>query len=326
MLELFLYGIGFVLLSGVVSMVDAALLSVNFAEIEEMTGKKLPGAVALRTLSMRLTRAVVIIVIITNTINVLGPILVGQKAIDIFGSPIIGVVTAVLAFSTIVFSEIIPKALGTHYAPVIARTVAPAVLALIWALYPIVLGMEKLVSVFKIGKRPIGTEEQIRALARIGGGGGQIRQSEGELIHRIFMLNDRRARDLMTPRRRIVGVRAASSIRQTMAEVTRHPHSRYPVYDKSLDDVKGIVMNHDLFEAVGRGKEDEPVTTVMREVIFVPASMRSDALLMLFRKRHIHLAVVLDGSKTVGIVSLEDVLEELVGEIEDERDAGKILS
>jgi CBS domain containing-hemolysin-like protein len=282
--------------------------------------------VILRAVSRRLTRAVVVIVIATNTVNVLGPILIGEQATAVFGSSVIGLLAAVLTLSTIIFSEIIPKALGTHYAPVIARGVAPVILACIYALYPVVIALEKLVSLFKIGMRPIGTEEQIRALVRIGGGAGHIRETEGELIHRVFGLNDRRAKDLMTPRKHVIALEEHLTIRQAVAEVSKHPHTRYPVYDRSLDKIKGIVMNHDLIDAVGQGREEEPVLGVLRDVLFVPDAMRSDALLMLFRRRHVHLAVVLDGQRMIGIVSLEDVLEELVGEIEDERDTGKILT
>ncbi len=316
----------FVLVSGVLSLVDAALLSISFAEVEELVAQKKMGSLALRAVSRRLTRAVVVLVIVTNTVNILGPILVGQEAVKVFGSTAIGVITAVLTFATIIFSEIIPKALGTHYAPFIARAVAPVILVSTYVLFPVVYPLEKLVGLFKTGKRPIGTEEQIRALVRSGDAGGHIRQAEGELIHRVFVLNDRRARDLMTPRKRVIALKSDMSIREGVAEVAKHPHSRYPVYDESLDHVRGIVMNHDLYEAVGAGREDEALLSIIRDVLFVPASLKSDALLMLFRRRHLHLAIVLEGHRMVGIVSLEDVLEELVGEIEDERDTAKILT
>lgn len=326
MLILVLLFFGFILLSGLLSMTDAAILSVSYAEVEEIITRKKWGSVALAAVYRRLTRAVAVTVIATNTVNILGPILIGQQAVQLYGSAAIGVVTAALTVCTIVFSEIIPKALGTHYAPSISRAVAPMLLVGIVVLYPVVIVLERLVGIFKIGKRPIGTEEQIRALAKIGGGAGHIRESEGELIHRVFILNDRRASDLMTPRRKVIGLQQHMRVRDALLEVARHPHSRYPVFETSLDEIRGLVMVHDLYEAVGKGKEDAQISTIMRGVLFVPAAMRSDALLMLFRRRRIHLAVVQDGHRTIGIVSLEDVLEELVGEIEDERDAAKILT
>jgi putative hemolysin len=324
--SLFLLALGFIVLSGVLAMTDAALLSISFAEVEELVAQKKSGALALRKVTRKLTRTVVVIVIFTNTVTILGPILIGEAAVRLYGSASIGFVTAALTLVSILFSEIFPKAIGSHYAQTIGRIVAPVILFFTAALFPVVYVLEKLVSLVKLGKRRIGTEEQIRALARIGGGAGHIRQSEGELIHRVFILNDRKARDLMTPRRKVVALRSTLRVLDAIREVAKHPHSRYPVYDRTLDRVRGLVMNHDLYDAVSKGKEKQPVETVVREILFVPGSMRSDALLTLFRRRHIHLAVVQEGEKTVGIVSLEDVLEELVGEIEDERDAGKILS
>ncbi len=317
---------GFLLLSGLMAMTDAAILSVSYGEVEELVAQKKLGSLPLRAVSRRLTRAVVVIVILTNTINILGPILVGQRAVQIYGSGAIGVITAVLTFGTILLSEIIPKALGTHYAPAIGRIVAPVILFLIYALYPVVVPLEKLVGFFKIGKRVIGTEEQIRALVRVGGRAGHILETEGELIHRIFILNDRRAKDLMTPRDRMIAIPSTYRIRDAITEVSKHEHSRYPVYEGTPDHVLGIVMSHDLFDAMSKGREGDPVLTVLREAPVIPLTMRADNLLSLFRRRHSHLAIVMDGGKTMGMITLEDVLEELVGEIEDERDAGKILS
>ena len=188
MFELCLYVIVFIAMSGLLAMVDAAVLSVSQAEVEELVLSQAWGAVSLRSISHHITRAVVIIVMITNTVNVLGPILAGSKAIELFGGKVIGIITAILTLGTIVFSEIIPKSLGTHYAPLIARLAAPFILVLIYAHYPIVRFLEWFSSLFKSGERPIGTEAQIRSLATIGRQAGYIGSDEGRLIHRAFIL------------------------------------------------------------------------------------------------------------------------------------------
>ena len=107
--EVGIYVVGFIALSGLMAMVDAAVLSVSRGEIEEMVMRKDSGAIALRSISQRISQAVVIIVLFTNTINILGPILAGKKAAEAWGDASIGVITAILTFGTIVFSEIIPK-------------------------------------------------------------------------------------------------------------------------------------------------------------------------------------------------------------------------
>ena len=321
MLELALYIVAFITLSGLMAMVDAAVLSVSRAEVEEMVVRNLWGAIPLQAIAKRITRAVVVVVLFTNTINILGPILAGKKAIELYGDTVIGVITAILTFGTIVFSEIIPKSLGAHYAPTIARVSAPAILVLFYGLYPLVIALEWISSLFKAGRRPIGTEEQIRSLVTIGRRAGYIESDEGQLIHPAFILNDRTAADVMTPIQSVVGVDAAATVRQAADRVFRHAYSRYPLFGKSIHDIQGMVLSHDILEALSEGKDRELVSSIVRPALVVPATLRSDELLMRFRDRRIHLAIVQDQGKTVGLVTLEDVLEELVGEIEDEKDA-----
>lgn len=301
-------------------MVDAAVLSVSHAEVEVMVKRKKWGAIPLRAINDRITRAVVVIVVFTNTINILGPILVGQKAIELYGNTVIGLITAILTIGTIVFSEIIPKSIGAHYAPAISRMAAPPILAAIYVLYPLVWVLDRVAQWFQTGKRVVGTEEQIRSLVSLGRHAGHIESDEGQLIHRAFILNDKTAADVMSPLKDIIGVQANENIRQAADKVFKHPYSRYPVFGKSIHDVKGIVMSHDILEAVSEGRENEPVTSIMRDGLVVSARRRCDQLIVLFRDQHIHLAIVQEDAHTIGLVTLEDVLEELVGEIEDETD------
>lgn len=310
----------FVALSGLMAAVDAALLSVTMPEVHELVLKEKRGAQALRSLKSKLTRAVVVIVILTNTINVLGPIVVSQHAVSTFGHGVLGVVTVVLAIGTIVFSEIIPKAVGTHYAPTIGRLAAFPVRVLQTLFYPLVFVLEGLSRFFTSGQRRIGTEEQIRSLTTIGRRAGFIEHDEGRMIHRAFVLNDRTAADIMTPLDRVVSLRASETIVDAAAKVRSKRYSRFPVLGDSPDDVVGIALIRDLLEAAAEGRGHASVQSIARSVVQVSSDTRSDALLLIFRRRHIHMAIVTDASKTVGVVTLENVLEELVGEIEDERD------
>ena len=124
----------------------------------------------------------------------------------------------------------------------------------------------------------------------------------------------------MTPRENVVSVRAHMTVLEAAQRVFRHEYSRYPVFGTSDDDVQGMVLSRDILEAVSEGRDRAPVSTIVRPALTVDARLRSDELLVLFRDRRIHLAVVQDEGHTVGLVALEDVLEELVGEIEDEKD------
>ncbi|UUO07504.1 hemolysin family protein [Blastopirellula sp. J2-11] len=321
MFILILYIVGFILLSGVAALVDAAILSVSRSEVEEMVMKKLPGAIPLQAVKNRVTRAVVVVVILTNTINVLGPVLAGSKAVELYGDTVIGIVTAILTFGTIIFSEIIPKSLATHYAPLISRIAAPPILALIYVLYPIVLPLDWLSRQFQSGVRPVGTEAQIRSLAALGRTEGHIDNEEVRLVHRAFLLNDKFATDVMTPLKDVISVKQEATIREAAKAVFAHEYSRFPIFGHSVNDVVGMVLSRDILAELAAEKDQASVAALVRPALVVTSDQRCDDLLKEFRAKRVHLAIVQDQGKTVGLVTLEDVLEELVGEIDDEKDA-----
>lgn len=320
MLVLLTYIGGFLVLSGLLALVDAAVLSVSQAETEELVEEGRRGARWLKQAKDQITRSVVVIVMVTNTVNVLGPILVGQKAVEIYDSTVIGIITAVLTFGTILFSEIIPKSLGAHYAPLVSRYAAPGIVILGWILFPVVVLLEWIAGLFQRGERKIGTEAQIRSLVKIGLKTGQIEQDEGQLIHRAFVLNDRSAKDLMTRSERIVGIPAAASISQAGEIAMEHQHSRFPLVGDSTHQIDGMVLGREVLSALVAGRGEAPVEELRHAMPRVASSQRSDVLLDMFRDRQVHMATVEDAEHVIGLVTLEDVLEELVGEIEDEKD------
>jgi CBS domain containing-hemolysin-like protein len=242
--------------------------------------------------------------------------------VELYGSEAIGYMTAILTFGTIIFSEVIPKSLGAHHAPRISRRVAPFLRVFIFILYPLVIVLERFVRLFKSGKRKVGTEEQIRALANIGGGAGHIDAEERELIHRAFVLNDKKIQDILTPRDKIVAIKRTSNVRQAAEAIFSNHYSRYPVIGDSLDDVRGYVLSRDVLEALADGSGEAPITSLVRKILTVSVPMSCDDLLGMLRRNGMQIAIVTDKGKTVGIVTLEDVLEELVGEFKAEGDVG----
>ncbi len=311
----------FLTLSGLMAAVDAAVLSVTQPEIEELVLNQRRGARRLRQIKLQYSYAVVVIVIATNTINVFGPVLVSHQAFALFRSQGVVIVTVVLTFGTIVFSETLPKAIGNHFAPVIARLSAPVILVGQLILFPLVVLLARLSEWLTPGTRQIGTEQQVRSLVRIGHEAGHIESDEVGLIHRVFILNDRTARNIMTPIESVRAIAASSSISQATSEIDRSGFSRYPVFGATIDDIQGILLSRDLLKAIIDGNGDRTLRSMIMDPFIVDAETRSDDLLMLFRNQKLHLAVVQSRGRTLGIVTLEDVLEELVGEIDDEKDA-----
>ena len=189
----------FLTASGLMAAVDAAMMSVTEPEIHELLGKGRRGARQLQAAHRQLTRTVVVVVILTNLINVVGPIIVSQQAVSLFGTDVLTWITITLTLGTIVCSEIIPKSLGNRYATLIGRYAAAPVRGVQLLLFPLVVLLDWFSGLFTRGTRRIGTEEQIRSLTNLGRKAGYIEKDEGRLIHRAFILNDRMAADIMTP-------------------------------------------------------------------------------------------------------------------------------
>jgi len=320
MTELLVLIVGILVLSAFFSGAEAALLSVTEAEVEALEQKRNTSMVLLHKVMDKLNRSIISIVIMNNAINIVGSILVGQMVIELYGNAMLAVATTALTFGVIVFSEIFPKSLGIHYAPQIVPHVAPFIWGVTLLLSPLIVFLEFCTQLFHRGERDVGTEAQIRALVKIGRKAGHIESDEGQLIHRAFILNDKTAADVMTPLKDIESISEDLTVRQAFEKVHDSVHSRYPVLGNSIHEIRGIVMYQDILEAFIEGREEVSVLELIREGLVVDAHKHSDALLLLFRDRHTHLAMVQQDGKTVGLVTLEDVLEELVGEIEDEKD------
>lgn len=320
MLSLIL-AIGLVLLlSAFFSASEAALLSLSAPEIGTLAARQSFGSKSLARIKPRFDRSIFAIVIMNNISNIVGSIVVGQLVIQAYGDAALAVVTTALTFGVIVFSEIIPKSLGVHYSEHVALFTAPFIHLLSLLFLPIIVILEAITQYFKRGERKVGTEEQIRSLVTMGRQAGHIETDEGQLIHRAFILNDKCAKDSMTDLKDIDGLQSDMTLHDAFEEVVGSPHSRFPVFGSSIHEIIGLVLKIDILEAVALD-QDETLQQLLRETLVVDASVSADSLLALFRKQNTHLAVVQEEGHTIGIVTLEDVLEELVGNIEDETDS-----
>ena len=310
----------FILFSGLMATVEAAILSVTRPEIDELQRTGKPGAHQLLVIKEKLARSLAVLVIITNLINVAGPIVVSQLAVQSLGPESLVPLTLLLAVGTIVFSEVIPKSLGAHYAPTTARLAAPAIRILGAFLYPLTASLAWLSNTLIRRPRAIGTEAQIRSMVRLGRKAGHIEANESHMIFRTFHLNDRSARDIMTPLAETIVIPASSTVGEAERIIRTCEFSRFPVVGDSTDDVQGVVLARDVLELLIENESSGSLSAITSPALEVAADSRADVLLIQFRTQHQHLAIVRETGRFVGIVTLEDVLEEIVGEIEDERD------
>lgn len=170
------------------------------------------------------------------------------------------------------------------------------------------------------------TGDDIQALIDVGEAEGILEEEEGELIHSIIEFGDTRVNEVMTPRPDIVAVPAEATIRQARDVMVESKYSRLPVYREQIDNVEGLIYVRDLMECWAKGEEDGPIAPLVREVYFIPETKPVAELLEEMQKAHVQLSIVVDEYGGVsGLVTVEDILEEIVGEIEDEDIAGEEL-
>jgi putative hemolysin len=256
-------------------------------------------------------------------------ILVAILAENEFGpddsGPWVGIVSVVFTLLYFVVVEAMAKTFAVLHTDRVALALSPIVWFLGRVLEPPTRVLIGLANVLLPGKGlkqgPFVSEEEIRSMAEVGHEEGSIDEGEKELIHSIFEFGDTIVREVMVPRPDIVAIEDDKTLRDVQALVLSHGYSRIPVYHESLDDVKGVVFAKDVLKALHQGRQDMPLADIMRDAHFVPESKRVADLLKEMQKEKFHQALVYDehGSVT-GIVSLEDLLEELVGEITDEYD------
>jgi CBS domain containing-hemolysin-like protein len=307
--------------SGLCSGTETALLSVPSVRARQLAEHGGNRARALLAIKQHIARPIAAIVVLNNVFNIVGSIVVGAVATTTFGSQWVGVVSGVLTFLIILFAEILPKTLGERYAEQVALGVAIPIRGLTTLLTPIVVLLEVLMRPLTRGDRgPSTNEAEIRLLAGIGRAEGVIEDDEVEMIQRVFQLNDRMARELMSPRIAVTWLDADTPVAEARADILASEHTRILVASGDLDNVVGIALKHELLAAL----LDDATATVgqlARPVEAVPWLARADDLLRQFRHGREHLVLVIDEyGGMLGVVTLEDVVEVLTGPIVDETD------
>ncbi|MBZ8180042.1 hemolysin family protein [Oscillatoria salina] len=301
---------------------EAALFSISALKVQQLAQSKEKRALALLWICENMNRAIVTIVIVNNFFNILGSIFIGKIAAEVLGNAWLGVFSGVLTFLIVIFSEIIPKTIGDRYTEQISLCVAIPVKNLTFLFIPLVWILEKVTLPFTSEEQKLTADEsEIKFLTKLGFQQGVIEGDEAEMINRVFRLNDLKASDIMTPRVTTTYLSGDATLAEAKEKIIASTHTRMLIIGESIDNVLGIALKDDLLIAMLEGKSDEKIVNLARKVHFVPETLRTDRLLKAFQSSHEHLAVVLDKYGGVaGVVTLEDVIEVLTGEIVDETD------
>ncbi|MDH5597114.1 MAG: hemolysin family protein [Candidatus Peregrinibacteria bacterium] len=317
-----------IVISGTFSGAEIALTSLSPAKVKTLKDDKRFGAKAVYKLKQNPESLLITILIGNNLVNILATVVATLWGVRMFGDSAIGIVTGGLTFIVLVFGEITPKTYAQKHADGFSRLMATPLLWLTWLLYPIIWLLEKFIAgLMKImkAKSPIKTmsEEEILAMVDIGTQEGVIEEHEQELIENVLEFTDTRAEEIMTPKSEIEALDINSSMRDAAHFFTTHSHSRIPVYKENLDNIVGIVTVHDILKITHH--EERPVENLkdmdFTHPIVVPKTKSIQKLFREFQKRRKHIAIVVnEHGHTVGLITMEDILEEIVGDIVDESD------
>jgi putative hemolysin len=242
-----------------------------------------------------------------------------------FGNVGIAVVSAVFTVVYFVVVEAMSKTFGILHSDGVALALSPIVFYLGWLLSLPTSALIWLANLLLPGKGlaqgPFVSEEEIRSMAEVGHEEGVIDAQERELIHSVFTFGDTVVREVMVPRPDVVAVEVRQGLRSVLDTIVARGFSRVPVYRDQLDHIEGVVYAKDLLRILHSGQEDTQLAKLLRPAHFVPESKRVADLLREMQRHQFHLAVVTDEYGSVsGLVTLEDLIEELVGEIADEYD------
>ena len=323
MTTLILLVLALVLASGLTSMSEAALFSVPISKVYLARDEKRAGGRRLTLIKEDMQRPISALVILNNLINILGSVMVGYKAAEVLGDDLKGAFAGVLTFLIIVFSEIIPKTIGERYNLGISLIASIPLTLLTWLFLPAIWIIEQIARPFSgKTKKDVTSEEEIRMMADIGNKAGLISGEESQLISRAFRLNDVTAQEIMTHRLELASLENSTPLAEINPSALDMSHSRIVVTrEGDLDKIAGIIYLRDLLLALAEDKTDLKVGDLKKPAHMVHESTPAHQLLEQFKVKRQHLFVVLDEyGGTSGVVSLEDVLEELVGEIIDETD------
>ena len=313
-------------LSGFFSGLEVALVGVRMAKVEQMVKDKVKGSTSLLKLKKNPSRMMASVNLGNNLVNVASTAIATDIALKIFGSDGLAIVIGIMTFLILVFGEITPKTYCNANAPKIAARYSRILLAFSYAFYPIVRMLEAItkgiIRLTGSSDNPPGlTEDEIKGVIDQGLKDKAIEKQESELVHGALNFDDIVIRSVMTPRTKMFTLNSKKILFEALPEINNSGFSRIPVYSENSDNIIGIVHVRDVLKSLEHDEKAISLESIMREPIFVSQEKMVSDLLKEMQGRQTHMAIVVDEFGGVeGCVTLEDLLEEIVGEIHDEKD------
>ena len=321
---LLFYVVAALLFSFMCSISEATLLSITPSYIAGLKDTNPKKAAQLQRLKVdNIDQSLAAILTVNTIANTLGAIGAGSKVTAVFGSAWFGVFSGLMTLLILFFAEIIPKTLGATYWRQLAGFTTSYVNGLIKIMYPLILISEKLTKLISSGKKLHDfSRDEFVAMAGVGREQGLINERESKIIRNLFLFKSVEASTVMTPRIVVSALQGDQSVDEALNDPAKVHFSRLPIYGDSLDSVSGFVLREDLLVAKNQGQGHKPLTDFRRDITAVMSSTPLSGLMETLLEQRQHIALVVgEYGETKGLVTLEDVVETLLGiEILDEGD------
>ena len=272
--------------------------------------------------------ALTVCLISNNIVNIAASALASEIALRIFGAGALMFVVPVMTVLVVIFGEILPKSAAMVYSDNVLIFTAPVIRLLAFLIAPFAWLMKKCVVFLGVllhlnleTQRVFVTRDEIEQVVKIGEESGALEASERRMIDGIIDFDETRVHEIMIPRMDMLMLEAGDSLNEAVKLFMEHGHSRIPVYEESPDNIIGILYVKDTLKFLVNSELDCEIRSLLRKPMFVPETIRTAELLEAMRREHIHIAIVVDEYGAVaGLVTMEDILEQIVGEIQDEYD------
>ncbi len=336
-----------ILLNGVFSATEIALVTLRRSRLQQLIEAGSRGAARVMRLKQSPGRFLAVIQIGINFLGFLASAFAAVSLVsgvedwlagfgplkELAGAVALITVTVILTIFTIIFGELVPKQIGLAHSERVAMSTS-RLIDLLGGVFGPLVGILTFVTrrISRLFGADVAVDERIsaeelRLIIEQGGAQGILEAEEEQMIHAVIELGDQRIHEVMVPRIAMVSLASNASMEDAIDTVIEQGHSRIPVYEETIDEIIGILYAKDLLPFLKGSVAERPtLRSILRTPVFVPESMSVDDLLHEFQRRKIHLAIVLDEyGGTAGLVTIEDLLEEIVGEIQDEYDAEEPL-
>lgn len=324
--------VGLFIFAAFLSASETSLLKVNIFAVRRMVEDKVTRAKVLMNLLEHQSRFLATILLLTLAVQLGASAVATVIALESlpFGA---GIATGIMTILIFIYSEMIPKTFAAQHAERVALIVARPISWLTRIFYPIVYIFIQIANLFikllggsGMSQGPFVTEDEIKTIVTVGEEEGVIESEEKEMIHSIFEFTDTVVREVMVPRTDMVALDDDDSLKDLLTTVMQSGHSRVPIYRESIDHIEGVAYAKDLLPYINRGELEIKLSKIMRPAYIVPETMSVSVLLGELKRRKVHMAIIVDEyGGTAGLATIEDLLEEIVGEIFDEYDLEQVI-